>query len=340
MTHSGRRHLSTKHAGLTVRFDIVRKILFSAIVGTFTYILAEKVLGGGPFAVLATVFVGGVVLVIQFLLDVDRQLGNVMTHQSEHNEGAAKMIQLNFARVSEATELFSKIDQSAMPEDAAANLLRAVGGIDAKTPSLAVKLANSEMRRLTDLLQQLGGGGDATYPGEDRDWYLSLIGNTYSSIRATSLAVASSVERKFTDSGMWTSDLGQRSMELQRDILKRGVTIQRVFIVTDPDFATEPVFLDLCRQHRGYGVDVKILDINELPMPQRSGVDDFVVFDDQLLYEMAPASRITASDNPMWTTRLVLNPDRVQKKLELFDEIWNRAENLSSRPDTQTREST
>ena len=60
--------------------------------------------------------------------------------------------------------------------------------------------------------------------------------------------------RGYVDGGLWTSDLGLLYMEAQREAVKRGVQIRRIFVLDRPDISPAADFDDIVRQHIAIGV--------------------------------------------------------------------------------------
>jgi hypothetical protein len=127
-----------------------------------------------------------------------------------------------------------------------------------------------------------------------------------------------------SDGGLWTSDYGRRYYELQREAISRGVAIRRIFIIDQPELATDADFLRICQQHNDLGIQVrvlsKVLDVS---------LFDFVLFDGVLSYEVTPASLIESGTMPtMVKTHLVLQADRVENRLRQFEVLWSTASEM------------
>jgi hypothetical protein len=65
-------------------------------------------------------------------------------------------------------------------------------------------------------------GGYVAYDGEDRDWLLGLTRHAQSSIDTTSLMAVDASGGGFGEGGLWSSDLGRRYLEVQREAVQRA----------------------------------------------------------------------------------------------------------------------
>jgi hypothetical protein len=126
--------------------------------------------------------------------------------------------------------------------------------------------------------------------------------------------------------GLWSSDLGQRYLEVQRDAIQRDVRIRRVFIMDRAGLASDPRFLEACKLQTELGIEVRVLDTTEIPGTRRSSLFDFILFDDVLSYETTPASSIDGSVRPtIVNTRLELRPNRVKDRIDRFKDLYDHA---------------
>jgi hypothetical protein len=185
---------------------------------------------------------------------------------------------------------------------------------------------------MSEFLKELSEGGNVTYEGEDRDWMLSLTRNARSSIDATSLTTVDARGHGFVDGGLWSSDLGQRYLEAQRDAVQRGVRIRRVFIMDRPGLANDPPFLEVCAFQRKLGIDVRVLDTTEIPNTRRTSLFDFILFDDVISYETTPASSIDGAVPAIVNTRLELRSNRVKDRIERYKDLYESARSLTGTP--------
>jgi hypothetical protein len=312
----GRRDLSAR---------ILRKVLVSLAIGGLAYGITE--LTGQPeiWSLTLSVFVGGVTLVIQFLMEFEARLARVETAKERHSARIEQMVEEGFARISEATELFSLVEASALRTDAITQLVRHATQIRTSAPTLVPNLALAEIDRVSEFLKGLSEGVSVTYEGEDRDWLLALTRLADSTIDATSLTT---VDARGTDGGLWTSDLGHRYLEAQQAAVRRGVKIRRVFIILHPaDPATYAGLTDACKLQQQFGVEPRVLDWDAIPPTLRDAMYDFVLFDEAVSYETTTASQMEDPARPtILNTRLELRPDRVDGRVQRFKALWESAD--------------
>lgn len=146
----------------------------------------------------------------------------------------------------EATELFQAVEASALQTDTVIQLVRHCTKIAPASPPLFYEFVQLQINRMSEFLKEFSGGGIVECDGEDGDWILGLTMRSKCTIDATSLSTVDGGGKGF-DGGLWTSDLGCRYIELQREAISRGVVIRRVFIIDRPEQATDADFLRLCQ---------------------------------------------------------------------------------------------
>lgn len=307
---------------------ILRKVLVSLLLGGLAYLLTEVTGQPNIWSLTMSVFVGGVTLVVQFLMEFESRLARVEEAKARHSERIERMVADGFARISEATELFSRVEASAVRTDAVTQLVRHATMIQTGGPPLVPNLALAEIKRVSELLKGLSEGVGVTYEGEDRDWLLALTRLSDSTIDAISLTTVDGRGHGYTDGGFWSSDLGQRYLETQQDAVRRGVRIRRVFIILHPaDPNTFAGLTEACRLQQQVGVEARVLGRESIPGTVRDAMYDFVLFDEHVSYETAAASQIEDTARPtILNTRLELRPDRVTGRVQRFKLLWDSAE--------------
>jgi hypothetical protein len=313
------------------------KITFSLLFGVVAFLLAQGLdRQVGPQVILgigASVFISGVAFVIQFLIDVENRidvvestLQNVERRYDAHNRETRKMITDEFTKINAATELFGAVEASALKTDAVTQLVKNSTAVKRDIPPLIFDFAQAEISRLSRYLKVLADAGDVVYEGEDRDWLLGLTRVASTSVDATSLTTVDAGGRGFVDGGLWNSDLGQRYLEAQREAIKRGVSIRRLFIVDRPELKDDVDFVSLLRQHGDIRVEVRTLMADDIAATQRSSLIDFIVIDGVLSYQATPASRVTNRPPTIATTTLVTDEHRVQERVARYEDLWNSAQ--------------
>jgi hypothetical protein len=244
----------------------------------------------------AVVFLG--FLLVFFLIDVTSRFDSVHEHLSAG---------------------FAKIDRSATAH--------AGPGVR----PLLQRLARREIERVTEFVQQLPVGNVINYEGEDREWLLGLTAESQVSIDAISLSTVDAGLVGF-DGGLWTSDLGSRYLELQREAIGRHVAIRRIFVFEKADLVRDEIFLTIIQAQRDLGIDVRMLDQKLIPEWLRPMIFDFIIFDRAVSYEMTPATSFNV--RPAFV-RTVLAPkqDRIDDLQGKFEELW-----LAADPKREIRE--
>ncbi|GLW96525.1 hypothetical protein [Microtetraspora sp. NBRC 16547] len=296
----------------------LRKILITAAVGIPTFFLTNntKLLSDDTSEILITAFISAVVFLTQYLIEVDRQL-----------ETTRQEMVTGLSRITKATELFNRVEASAVQTDVITQLVSNATRVDKEMPALVQAFAQSEIARISTLLRELSEG-NVIYEGEDRDWLLGLTRNTQCSLDALSLNVVDQGPSEF-DGGFWTTDAGQRYLEAQRDRLRAGVRIRRIFFVDRTERLEADLFRQICNMHTEIGIEVRILTAADLSSPL--GLLDFIVFDDNVSYEITPSApqvgQITT--HTFVQTLLVLEPPRVRQRIERFKELWELASDPS-----------
>lgn len=314
------RQLATGNGAIS---RILLKLLLTLFTGGITYLLTNTFDQPRIMGLTLSAFVGGVTLVVQFLVEFDDRLQHFEAAQTGHAAKMEKTVGEGFSKINEVTELFGLVEASALRTDVVIQLVRHSTQISSGTPTLIHDFAQSEISRISEFLKELSEGADVTYDGEDRDWLLGLARNVQSSIDATSLTTVDAGGKGFVDGGLWVSDLGQRYLEIQRDAVQRGVTIRRVFILDRPELAGDSDLRRVCKLHQDVGITLRVLDPSAIPGTRKSSLFDFILFDNVVSYEVTPASRIEDGMRPVVVnTRLVLRETRVRERIQRFKDLW------------------
>jgi hypothetical protein len=281
-----------------------------------------------------SVFVSGVAFVVQFLIEVDdqvAQLGAELKDRVTDLQGSVRQMgesyRLELAKVSQATELFGLVEKSALRTDKVAQLVRHASTVEEDEPPLIFEFAQAEMHRLSEYLRYLGAQADVTYDGEDRDWLLGLTRVAAKTIDATSLTTVDAGGRGFVDEGLWSTELGQRYLEAQKDAVDKGVKIRRIFIFNRPDLRDKDDLQDIIREHHDAGIIVRTLDPSTVGILRQPLLVDFIVFDGVLVYTSSTAMASLNNDaRPrIVSTRLVSNPARVSQETARYEVLWKAA---------------
>ena len=307
------RVLPPKH-----KSGILRKVLVTGIIGAFGFGLTELILPNGEWSWMASIFLGSVAFVTQFLVDVERRLDSVEYTYRTESAGTHALIHTEFTRLNEAAELRERMETAALPTETLMNLLRNAIQIDTSAPPLVLELAEAEANRFITFLHELRHG-DVTYEGEDRDWLLALTGIAKSTVDAISMHAVDAGGRHFLD-----TDLGRRYMDTQASAVRRGVRIRRIHVL-NPHDPNEDSIREVCARQAQYGIDVRVLNPAR-QIHSASSLTDFVVFDEVLSYEATSVQQAPGETDPVIVnTRLIGNANRVHAKVETFANLWAEA---------------
>lgn len=300
----------------------VQKVIVTVLLGGAAYIVTLLTGQNQIWGITLSVFFGGIVFVIQFLIEVDGRLQNLQTRQLAHQAAVENLVKTGFSRISEVTELFGLVEASRLQTEIITQLLRNCTSLGEHPSELVYRFAQSEILRISDLLKGLSEG-NAVYEGEDRDWLLGLSRGTQTSLNAISLAAVDS-------SGFWSSGLGRHYVEIQRELVDNGVQIRRIFIVDDMEQVREGPLRPVCALQSEIGIDVRVLDTARIPDTRRDLLYDFIVFDGAISYETTPAPFVGNGRVPtIVNTRLVLDTARVAGRIRLFEDLWKSAQPLA-----------
>jgi hypothetical protein len=133
--------------------------------------------------------------------------------------------------------------------------------------------------------------------------------------------------RGFVDEGLWSTELGQRYLEAQKDAVYRRVKIRRIFIFNRPDLRDEVELQEVIREHHDAGIIVRTLDPSTVGILRQPLLLDFIVFDSVLVYMSSTAMASLNSDRRprIVSTRLVTNPARVSQDVARYEVLWEAA---------------
>ena len=293
---------------------IFLKIGIPLLIGLITLVAAQAGGMSGRNSLALTVVVTLGFMLILFMVDTEAQISAV-------NERLAR----GFAQMGRSAELSAMLERSALDAELLTDFLETASQADGRVNPLLRRLARREVERVTSFVRQLPVGREIAYDGEDRDWLLGLTREAEHSIDAISLSSVDAGMRGF-DGGLWTSDLGTRYLELQREAIARHVTIRRIFVFENEELAHDETFRRITNMQRDVGVEVRMLDHQLIPDWMQSMIFDFILFDGAVSYETTPATTFTAQTRPA-IVRTVLAPmsARVHDLGDQFEQLWESA---------------
>jgi hypothetical protein len=309
---------------------VLRKIILTVSTGGVTFLITDLAQQPLTWAIMLSVLVGGITLLVQFLVDfeqrqhvVERRLAQLERVYGDRTGALERTMRHEISRVNKATELFDQLEQSSLRVDSVFRLVRMAAAIPPERPELAHKLAQAQLDSLGSLLDQIIRGEDVSYDGEDRDWLLSLARSVTRTLDATSRSSVAPDGMRHVDEGFWDSDLSHRYVEHQREAIRRGVAIRRIFMLEHGDLAQTEELRRVCDQQLAIGVQVRTLDISKLGAARRMLVTDLVIFDEEITYELSAGLTIGATSAPYFVrTRLVLHPDLVKDQVQRYRDLW------------------
>jgi len=294
---------------------IIIKVGFPLLIGLITLTAAGA--GGMPgrnsLALTAVVTFGSALVL--FIVDTEVRISAVNERMAE-----------GFAEIGKSAELSSKMERSVLGSELLTEFLETACQADGPVNPLLLRLARREIQQVTSFVRQLPVGSEIAYDGEDRDWLLGLTQEAELSIDAISLSTVDAGVHGL-DGGLWTSDLGIRYLELQREAIARKVRIRRIFVVVDEEMVHDEDFRRITDMQRDVGVEVRMLDHQLIPRLMQSMIFDFIVFDGAISYETTPATTFSVSQTKpgILRTRLAPMPARVRDLEDQFEQLWDAA---------------
>jgi hypothetical protein len=296
---------------------VARKLAISVAVAAFTYLITVLTKQAQIWSLTMSIFIGGVFLVVQLLVEFDRRLAIMdLRHQEQ------------FRKISKSTELFGRVEASELRTDAVIDLVQHATRLDLTDRPLLRRLVQAELVSLTRFLRELSQTDSADYPGEEKDWLFTLVESAAVSIKATS--TIGPLGQGLVDENFWDTPLAGSYLDLQRDaIVRRRVPVRRIFIVTEATVLDTPTFRQAVRRNLEAHADVRIL-----PKPPADYFEplDFVLFDDQISYEFTTRLVPGLPTSIVQSTSLVLRERLVERRKNQFDEWWAMAVEPDIRP--------
>jgi hypothetical protein len=290
---------------------VIWKVIVTSVVGALAYFITNITNQPEIWRLTVSVFIGGATLIVQYLTDFERRLETVESAFAQHATVMREVVENGFEQVNEATRFFGLVERAPVPTRAVTELVHHVTQLEASNQDIIHSFAEAEINRLAVLLKDLKAD-QVEYEGEDHDWIVTLTHCCTSSIDATSTSV---------DSGLWTSELGRRYLAAQRAAIDRGVHVRRLFIVDHPEQIDDDI-KELRRSHEALGVEARVVAISAVPPPVRlDPTNDFIVFDHAVSYEVSP-DVVSADQQLIASTRLVLRGERVARRTRRFNDLW------------------
>ncbi len=266
------------------RNAVVRKVLVTAATGGATFLLSDIAKQPQSWSLVLSILIGGVTLLVQFLTElenrqgtVERRLDGIEDWQVHLATQIRDVVSTEVAKVNEATVLYERLDRSPLDAGSIGKLVALSSDLDGTRSDLAYKVAQAEVDSTVAFLEQLSHGVEISYEGEDRDWLLALTRATGRRIDATSRGSKAPDGNGYTDEGFWDSELSHRYLEWQRDAIRRGVVVRRLFVLEHADLVQNDGFRRICDQQTGIGITIRVLDASRLSPSRLMRLPDLVI---------------------------------------------------------------
>jgi hypothetical protein len=299
----------------SLALSLIFKLGIPLLLGLITIVSANVAGMSSRDSLQLGALVIGLFVIALFLIDFEARLLGF-------GEGMDRVIRIS----DESHQLANLAERSALDTALLADFIEKAGQTGDGVNPLLVRLAQREIKRMTYFVQELPGGREIAYDGEDREWLLGLTQEAERSVDAISLSTVDAGMRGF-DGGLWTSDLGTRYLELQREAVARGIVIRRIFVFENDELARDETFLNITKIQRDVGVQIRMLDHQLIPEWLRSVIFDFIIFDGTVSYETSPATTFNAGTRPA-IVRTLLAPmsDRVNELQNRYEQLWDAAD--------------
>ncbi|MFI5935181.1 DUF6879 family protein [Actinoplanes sp. NPDC051494] len=295
--------------------SVTRKVLTTVATGGLTFLITNALNQPQAISITLSVLIGGIALLIRFLADFEKRLAALERIEAESIVAMRRLVDDTFPQISKATELYRKIDNSALDADVVTELVENSTRISRDAPRIVQHFVQAKIKETAGLLKQLAEGGTITYYGEDREWLLGLTRTATIGIDAISMAAV--------DHGLWQSEIGQRYLDAQRRVAAAGKRVRRIFVLDAQGTADDPALLRVCAEQRRMQIHVRLLARADVPPHLKVQVRDMIVFDDTLAYETTPTLTNDPELAQISETRLVLTIDRVKECAQLFADLWD-----------------
>jgi hypothetical protein len=295
---------------------ILLKVGFPLLIGLVTLACAEAGGMSGRNSLALTAVLTFASALVLFIVDTEVRIAAVNAR-----------VATGFAEIGKSAELAAMMERSVLGSELLTEFLTTASQADGPVSPLLLRLAQREVQRVTSFVRHLPVGSEIAYDGEDRDWLLGLTREAELSIDAISLSTVDAGVHGL-DGGLWTSDLGIRYLELQRDAIARGVRIRRIFVFQNAEMADDQTLQRVTEMQREIKVEVRMLDHELIPHWLQSMIFDFIVFDGAICYETTPATTFPVSQTKpgILRTRLAPMPTRVRDLENQFEQLWNAAD--------------
>lgn len=327
---------------------ILRKTLIAICSGGLSLGCALVVSSASFVSALTiSILISGVSLVVDYLVEVESTLKKIESRSHLEIAGIAEKMQIGNQSVAREVEeahakLFEHIDgrltqlmtvpelfnlQRTRPSTAKSvvNVIRDAYTWERRASPLSTRFLEKKTTDFSNLLHGLSAG-HASYIGEDFDWMLTLTGECERTIDATSSTATDSGGRKRYSGGFWDSNQGMLYMEAQRDAVhRRGVKVRRLFILEFSQLTADQFYIQLCDRQRRAGFEIRYLTRDMCRPELLNQLDDFIVFDNEVVYETIPTPTPGEDRPTISRTEVVVERQAVNNRVRQFANLWDAA---------------
>ncbi|MFC8423232.1 hypothetical protein ACFUN7_20570 [Streptomyces sp. NPDC057236] len=237
---------------------------------------------------------------------LERHDDDLRTGLARHTEDIRQLVETRLAQQDPAPESYPPLDR--VRTDGVPELAKRFAEALAPGPSILYTFVRLEMQRVIGHMAALTSMSVECH-GENHDWMLSL---THAAERSVD-AISTSVDREF-----WNSEPASRYLDAQREAIEEhGVPVRRLFLLASARELDDRL-LRLCDEQQALRIEVRVAVLPELPPHlQRGTTDDFIVYDEEVSFEIEQDLR-----DVNVRTRLIARRDHVQDRMKRFRELW------------------
>ncbi|WP_030858323.1 hypothetical protein [Streptomyces sp. NRRL S-37] len=237
---------------------------------------------------------------------LERHDADLRTGLARHTEDIRQLVESRLPQPAPPPESYPPLDR--VRTDGVPELAERFAEALAPGPSILHTFVRLEMQRVIGHMAALTSMSVECH-GENHDWMLSL---THAAERSVD-AISTSVDREF-----WNSEPASRYLDAQREAIEEhGVPVRRLFLLASARELDDRL-LRLCDEQQALRIEVRVAVLPELPPHlQRGTTDDFIVYDEEVSFEIEQDLR-----DVNVRTRLIARRDHVQDRMKRFRELW------------------
>ena len=238
---------------------------------------------------------------------LERHDDDLRTGLARHTEDIRQLVENRLPQQPPGPESYPPLDR--VRTEGVPELAKRFAEALAPGPSILYTFVRLEMQRVVGHMAALTSMSVECH-GENHDWMLTLTHAAEQSISA----ISTSVDREF-----WNSEPASRYLDAQREAIEEhGVPVRRLFLLASARELDDRL-LRLCDEQKALHIEVRVAVLPELPPHlQRGTTDDFIVYDEEVSFEIEQDLR-----DVNVRTRLIARRDHVQDRLKRFRELWD-----------------